>query len=117
MASSLTKMPFTEELLPNVQGFDCDDEPWEREVADWIKAPRGGSGGLDELQQGNQVWLYANEESEIVGFGSLGIALQWWPRSKTHRFASARSRCWGWSASSGANRQGRRKVATQQASS
>src|SRR5262245_42150133 len=82
MSSDLTKIPFTEELLPKVQGFDCGDEPWEREVSDWIKTPRGQGGALDELQQGNHVWLYVNEADEVVGFGSLGAAMQRWPRSK-----------------------------------
>jgi ribosomal protein S18 acetylase RimI-like enzyme len=82
MSSNLTKVPFTEELLPKVQGFDCGEEVWEQEVSDWIKAPLGAGGALDELQQGNQVWLYVDEGGELVGFGSLGITMQRWPRSK-----------------------------------
>jgi ribosomal protein S18 acetylase RimI-like enzyme len=82
MSSNLTRIPFTEELLPKVPGVDCGDEPWEREVSDWIKAPHGAGGALDELQQGNRVWLYVNEGNEIVGFGSLGTTMQRWPRSK-----------------------------------
>jgi len=82
MASDLTRISFTEELLSKLQAFHCGDEPWEQEVSDWIKAPRGGGGAVDELDHGTQVWLYANEAGEIVGFGSLGPATVRWPRSK-----------------------------------
>jgi len=78
----LTRIPFTPDLLPKVQGFACGDKPYEREVSDWIKAPRGGRGAIDELEQGNEVWLYLTEEGDLVGFGSFGVALQRWPRPK-----------------------------------
>jgi hypothetical protein len=39
MATQLVRIPFPEALLPKVQGFDCGQEPWEKEVSDWIKAP------------------------------------------------------------------------------
>jgi ribosomal protein S18 acetylase RimI-like enzyme len=82
MPSNLIRIPFTEDLLPKVQAFDCGDEPWEREVSDWIKAPRGGGGALDELEHGATVWLYVTDDGELVGFGSLAAAVQRWPRSK-----------------------------------
>src|SRR5262249_8164208 len=82
MSSDLTRIPFTEESLPKVQGFDCGDEPWEREVSDWIKAPLGEGGALDELQQGSHVWLYVNEADVLDWFGSLCITMQRCPRSK-----------------------------------
>jgi GNAT superfamily N-acetyltransferase len=82
MPSALTRIPFTEELLPKVQGFNCGDDAWEREVSDWIKAARGGGGGIDALQHGDQVWLYVTAEGDVFGFGSLGAAEQRWPRAK-----------------------------------
>jgi ribosomal protein S18 acetylase RimI-like enzyme len=82
MASDLVRIAFTEELLPKVQSFDCGNEPRELEVSDWIKAPRGAGGAVDDLARGNEVWLYVTGGGDVVGFGSLGIALQRWPRAK-----------------------------------
>ncbi len=82
MASSLIRFPFNETLLPKVQAFDCGDESWEHEVSDWIKATRGNGGALDALEHGDQVWLYATPNGDLVGFGSLGKTSQRWPRSK-----------------------------------
>ena len=75
------RISFTEDLLPKVQGFDCGNEPWEVEVSEWIKAARGAGGAVDDLSR-NQVWLYAIEEGDLVGFGSLGEISQKWPRGK-----------------------------------
>ncbi len=80
MPRILRKSLFSEQLLPLVQDFDCGDEPWEREVADWIKAPLGAHGALDEMDAGLRscrVWLYAEQPNEVVGFGSLGPSR--WP--------------------------------------
>jgi len=82
MSSNLTRIPFAVDLLPMVESFGCGDEPWQREVSDWIKAPPGAGGAVEELEHGAQVWLYATEEGEVVGFGSLAAASQRWPRSK-----------------------------------
>jgi ribosomal protein S18 acetylase RimI-like enzyme len=82
MPSNLLRIPFTEDLLAKVQGFDCGEEPWQREVSDWIKAPLGSGGALDELGQGARVWLYVTQAGELVGFGSLAATMQRWPRSK-----------------------------------
>jgi ribosomal protein S18 acetylase RimI-like enzyme len=79
MSGSLTRIPFAEDLLSRVQGFECGDEPWQREVSDWIKAPRGTGGAVDEVDEGTRVWLYLGEGGELVGFGSLGTAMQPWP--------------------------------------
>ena len=82
MAGELKTVPFTAELLPKVQSFDCGDEVWEREVSDWIKHPLGTGGALDELQHGTRVWLYYTAEDGIIGFGSLGEAVQRYPSPK-----------------------------------
>jgi ribosomal protein S18 acetylase RimI-like enzyme len=79
---TLTRIDFAENLLPKVQGFDCGAEPWQQEVSDWIKAPRGTGGAVDALSQGNQVWLYADPNYELVGFGSIGATTQRYPRPK-----------------------------------
>lgn len=68
MTDLLKKRRFRPEdiSLDAVQNFYCGDEPWEREVSDWIK----GQGVLDDMQRG-EVWLYRTETDILVGFGSL----------------------------------------------
>ncbi len=77
MPTVLRKLVFTPDLLPEVQDFDCGDEPWEQEVAAWIKGSPGGV--LDDLQRGCEVWLYVTEEEGLVGFGSLARSSWRWP--------------------------------------
>jgi len=79
----LVRIPFTEVLLPKVQGFDSGDEIWQTEVSDWIKAPREGNGAINDIVNGGlSVWIYATAQGEVVGFGSLGEGMQRWPKSK-----------------------------------
>src|SRR5262245_52712285 len=79
----LVRIPFTADLLPKVQSFDCATEMWQIEVSDGIKKPRGQGGALDEIDSGGlSVWLYATQSGELVGFGSLGEGRQRWPKSK-----------------------------------
>src|SRR6266851_1077583 len=66
MASNLTRIPFSESLLPRVQAFDCGSEPWQLEISDWIKAPAGKDGAVDAIGVGTEVWLYANDGGEVV---------------------------------------------------
>jgi ribosomal protein S18 acetylase RimI-like enzyme len=66
-----------------VQAFDCGSEVWEREIADWLKAPRGQNGALDDLARGNKVWLYATAAKELVGVGSIGASRLKWPKPKS----------------------------------
>ena len=82
MATTFQVIPFAPELLSKVQAFDCGDEPWEREVSDWIKRPPGQDGAVDALARGMTVWLYVSEAGELIGFGSLDRAEQRWPTSK-----------------------------------
>jgi len=72
VADQLVKIEFNKFLLPKVQGFDCGDEPWEREVADWLKAPSAEQGAIYDWYRGTEIWLYATEAGELVGVGSLG---------------------------------------------
>lgn len=89
MPNDLSRIPFTEELSPKVQAFHCGDEPWQREVSDWIKAGRGAGGAVDELERGTRVWLYVSEGGELIGFGSLAPAMQRWPRAKDPPIAAS----------------------------
>jgi len=66
-----------------VADFDCGDEPWEQEVANWIKGPRGSGSALDDMaNNGTKVWLYETEADELVGFGSLGVTHWRWDNPK-----------------------------------
>jgi hypothetical protein len=77
MPANLTAIPFTKDDLDAVADFDCGDEPWAQYVSDWIK---GGPGGvLDALEAGTEVWLYVNDQNEIVGYGSLGTTNWYYP--------------------------------------
>jgi ribosomal protein S18 acetylase RimI-like enzyme len=71
----LTRIAFTPELLPRVAGMECGDAVWEKEVAEWIKAPIGTGGAADAVGQQVMVWLYETADGQLIGFGSLAAAL------------------------------------------
>ena len=75
----LVKTRFSRDLLPAVSDFDCGDEPFQREVSDWIRDTIPG-GVSDALQRDTDVWLYSTEEGDLVGFGSLCRSLWSWPK-------------------------------------
>lgn len=85
MSEPPSKIEFTEAhlSLPKVLAFDCGDEEWEREVSDWLKAPKGQNGAVDDLLRGTKVWLYLTAVGELVGVGSLGEGKLKWPKSKS----------------------------------
>lgn len=71
MPSPLRVIDVTPEDIasPAVQRFECGTDPWQQEVATWIK---GGPGGvLDALAQGCQVWLYVTDDEGLIGYSSL----------------------------------------------
>lgn len=75
MPSVLWKIPFTATLLPLVQTFSCGDQPWEREMSAWIRND-GPDGMLADMQaRGTEVWLYATDSGEFVGFGRVMLNL------------------------------------------
>jgi hypothetical protein len=61
MPEKLTRHPFTRAALPSVQGFDCGDETYEKEVADWLKGPDGADSAVTSINhptRPSRVWLY-----------------------------------------------------------
>jgi len=73
----LQVLPFGEELFDVVKTFGCGAEPWEAEVADWIKRRNGA---LRQVSRGRcLVWLYFTDEDDLVGYGSLGPHDWVWP--------------------------------------
>lgn len=83
MPDLLRKIPFSAELLPFVQDFDCGSEPWQTPLSEWIKAPvaikNGAIGQLHKKKSQLQVWLHINAADELVGFSSLGPSNWKWP--------------------------------------
>jgi GNAT superfamily N-acetyltransferase len=74
MPAALVAIPFAAELLDQVQAFSCGEEPYERELADWIRQE-----ALAAMSRGTKVWLYATEGRELIGYGSLGKTNWHWP--------------------------------------
>src|SRR5437588_4236074 len=75
MVQRLKKQRFEEALidLPEVQAFDCGQEPWEKEVADWIKSRSGDHSVLVDLKTWpSKVWLYWTDTNQLVGYASHG---------------------------------------------
>jgi hypothetical protein len=60
--------PFTAEMLPLVQDFDCGSDPWCGELNKWIKS---GEAIADKDALGTQVWLYMRGKI-VIGYGSVG---------------------------------------------
>lgn len=84
MAPLLSVQPFSAAPLPEVQDFQCGDDRWDVEVADWIKAPPDHEESAVNymLSRGTEVWLYRDDEGGIVGYGSLGKNEWSWPFPK-----------------------------------
>jgi hypothetical protein len=67
MPVSLEKRELTAELLDDVTDFYCGDEPWAREVADWLR-DSSRQGALAQVSSGRcKVWLYYAGGGELVG--------------------------------------------------
>jgi hypothetical protein len=89
MPDILRTIEFTEQLLAEVQEFQCGTQDWETPLAMWIKAaPNVKDGALYEIHKRKgtlQVWLYVNEKGELVGYGSLGASNWQWPTADDAR--------------------------------
>ena len=71
----LRAIPFDASLLPLVQDFDCGSAPWQREVADFLKAPLGHpEGGAAQFVADREasVWLFQAADGQTVGYAALG---------------------------------------------
>ena len=83
MADSLTKHLFTADDWADVQDFDCGDEPYEKEVSDWLKGPDDPTvdsalASIKHPEKPGRVWLYRSA-GDIVGFGALAKTDWRWP--------------------------------------
>lgn len=79
---TLARIPLTPDLLAreSVRQFDCGDEPWEKEITDWLHAPAGGGGASDDLANGSDIGLYLNDAGELVGVGAFAPSRVGWPK-------------------------------------
>ncbi|MBI3973320.1 MAG: GNAT family N-acetyltransferase [Chloroflexi bacterium] len=70
----LRREPFTAAVLNEVRAFHCGDQPWAADVADWINTDRV----LEDLRDADlncRVWIWRDDNGNVVGFGSLGDAV------------------------------------------
>src|SRR5258708_1458016 len=68
MPDPLQIVPFTADMLDRIRVFNYGDEPYQKDLADWMchDSVRG-------LARGTRIWLYVNSTPDIVGFSSLGL--------------------------------------------
>jgi GNAT superfamily N-acetyltransferase len=80
MPDLLRFVRFTPDLLGEVRDFDYGDEPYQRELADWMR-----NDAVQALERGTKIWLYVNQAVEIVGYGSLGVTRWKYPEPTSRR--------------------------------
>jgi len=66
---------FSPSLLDAVRDFHCGSDPWEVEVAQWIKEPEADDCAVAWMRCGTEVWLYRTDDGQVVGYGSLGTSM------------------------------------------
>lgn len=76
MSFQLFADPFTQADQSEMAGLHCGDEPSARAATAWTT----GSDVLDSMaNRETRVWVFRNQDDEIVGFGSLGPTRWKWP--------------------------------------
>jgi len=73
MTTPLRKHEFTEADWPEVQSFDCGDQPSEREVSRWLTGGAEEDSALRAIRDKDRpakVWLYKLEDGTLVGFAA-----------------------------------------------
>jgi GNAT superfamily N-acetyltransferase len=80
MPDQLRFVVFTPDLLDAVRDFDYGEEPFQKELADWMRAD-----AVPALERGTKVWLYVNQVGEVVGYGSLGVTRWKYPDAASRK--------------------------------
>jgi GNAT superfamily N-acetyltransferase len=80
MPDLLRFVPFSADLHDEVRDFDCGTEPYQQELAHWIQHE-----AEQALAHGTKIWLYVNQTSEVIGYGSLGVTRWRYPDPTSHR--------------------------------
>jgi GNAT superfamily N-acetyltransferase len=84
MADLLSAVPFEAAHAALLGDFSCGEEPYEQELADWIR-----NDSLATIHRGGKVWLYATTQREIVGYGSLSVTRWNYPEPSSKRISLA----------------------------
>jgi RimJ/RimL family protein N-acetyltransferase len=82
--ADLVAIEFRKDHLDLFRDFDCGQEPYERELAEWIRQE-----STIALSQGTKVWIYATSDKAIIGYGSLGVTRWNYPSPSAKRIALA----------------------------
>jgi GNAT superfamily N-acetyltransferase len=87
MPCRLEREVFTEKHLnsEDIQGFNCGDAAWEREVSDWLKRPLGLDGAISSIRNRDRpgrVWLYWLANGQLVGYAAMGYSQWRWTKKK-----------------------------------
>jgi len=69
--------------------FECGDEPWDVEVADWITGISEDCAATDIRDRRCKVYLYRNNIGEPIGFAAVGKSNGEWPDGISPRLAVA----------------------------
>jgi ribosomal protein S18 acetylase RimI-like enzyme len=75
MPDMLRKEIFSPDNVGDVADFFCGDQQWDRFQAIWIKEQAVKS----IAQHGTEVFLYYNDQDELVAFGSIGKTRRRYP--------------------------------------
>jgi GNAT superfamily N-acetyltransferase len=85
MPDFLRQRIFSEQCLDELVDFCCGEHPWEEMQERWIKEK-----ALETIRKyHNQVWLYYNNNDDLVGFGSLGTTSRPYPPPSGNRIKLA----------------------------
>jgi RimJ/RimL family protein N-acetyltransferase len=82
--TDLVAIEFRKEHLDLFRDFDCGQESYERELAEWIRKE-----SITAVTQGTKVWVYATTDKAIIDYGSLGVTRWNYPSPSDKRIALA----------------------------
>ena len=75
MPGTLSAEPFSLDKRALIVGFDCGDDSYQKELAEWI----AGTDVEESLAKGTKVFLYRDDKGDVVGYGSIGETRRPWP--------------------------------------
>jgi ribosomal protein S18 acetylase RimI-like enzyme len=87
MSHELVRDDFTEADWDEVQDFRCGELYYQKEVSDWLKgtaepAVESALNAIHHPTHPSRVWLYRDQDENMVGFGALARSEWRWTRGK-----------------------------------